>query len=246
MRALLHDLELPSARQMGIYVVGVLLVAVGAALGLRSGIGGGPYDALLVTLSERLGLGLVAVAWGLQVMWGLVATRLGARLTVGAVVHSLLFGPLIHIALGLLPEAGSIAGGLVYVGLAVAGLSVGLHLYLEAAYLSGILDTVFDSASVRFRVSDATLRRTFDVGCVAYAWIGDGPVGIGTVVIALSVGRVLGWMRQGSPTPGSWRGIGLRAVPRDESGGFADQARRYAEARKGRFVADATMPGIRR
>lgn len=246
MHVLGHDIALPSPRQMGLYGVGVLLVSVGAAFGLRSGIGGGPYDALLVTLSERTGLGLVMVAWGLQILWGFVAFRLGARLTVGAVVHSLLFGPLINLALGVLPEAGSFLAGLGYVGLAVAGMALGLHLYLGAAYLSGILDTAFDMASGRFRVSDAALRRIFDVGCVAYAWIGDGPVGVGTVIMALSVGRVLGWMRRGSPTPRSWRGISLRAAQEDESVGFSDQARRYAEARKSRFVADATMAGIRR
>lgn len=191
------------------YAAGVVVVSLGATLGIRSGVGAAPYDALLVTLTERVGTPFWLTAWLLQAVWIVAILRAGGKVGLGAAAHSLSFGPIMAATLAIVPRADGLVMSSAYLAGAVVGIAVGLWLYLGAAFLSGMLDRLFDTLSSRGGYRESGIRTVFDVCCVAYAWIGGGPVGVGTVVIALGVGPLLGAMSAGLLRPASWRGIGL-------------------------------------
>jgi uncharacterized membrane protein YczE len=205
-----HALRRARVRQVARYLSGVVVVSVGATFGIRSGAGAAPYDALLVTLTERFGTPFWATAWLVQVVWIAAILRAGGRIRVGALFHSLLFGPIITVALAVIPLASGWVMSALYLVAAVAGIAVGLWLYLGAALVSGMVDTLFDTLSQRGDFRNSGIRTVFDVACCAYAWIGGGPVGVGTVVIAFGVGPLLGAISRSTLHPSSWRGIRLR------------------------------------
>ena len=191
------------------YVAGIFVVSLGATLGIQSAVGAAPYDALLVALTERFGVPFWLTAWILQAVWIVLILRAGGRFGVGTLLHSLSFGPIMGVMLELTPKAQTIGASSLYLGGAVVFLAIGFWLYLGSGFIAGMVDTLFETLAGRGGWRPSGLRTTFDVACCAIAWIGSGPVGIGTLILAFGVGPLLGVISSGLLRPASWQGIPL-------------------------------------
>ncbi|HEX7098859.1 MAG TPA: hypothetical protein VF377_06430 [Acidimicrobiia bacterium] len=199
----------PSLRQFARYLVGIVVVSTGATLGIQSNLGAAPYDALLTMITDHTGLPFWVTAWVLQAMWITWILRAGGRFDIGTLLHSLSFGPIMSVMLGIVPEATTTFASVLYLIAAVTGMAMGLWLYLGAKFVAGMVDTLFETLMKRHGWHAGAVRTVFDLGCVAVAWIGAGPVGIGTVVLALGVGPILSALDAGLLRPATWRGIPL-------------------------------------
>ncbi len=199
----------PSLRQFTRYLAGVVVVSTGATLGIKSNLGAAPYDALLTMITDRTDLPFWVTAWLLQAVWIAWILRAGGRFDIGTLVHSLSFGPIMSVLLDVMPEATSTFHSVLYLVAAVSGMALGLWLYLGAKFVAGMVDTLFETLIRRHRWHPGAVRTTFDLGCVAVAWAGSGPVGVGTVVLALGVGPLLSVLDAGLLRPATWRGIPL-------------------------------------
>ena len=195
------------------YLAGIVVVSIGATLGIQSSVGAAPYDALLVTVTDRIGTPFWLTAWILQAVWIALILRSGGRLQVATLVHSLAFGPIMATTLALIPPATTLLWSAAYLGASVLGIAFGIWLYLGSGFIAGIVDTLFETVSERGGWKPAGLRTIFDVACCGFAWIGGGPVGVGTMVIAFGVGPILGLFSSGMLRPASWRGIPLTRTP---------------------------------
>jgi hypothetical protein len=191
------------------YLAGIFVVSLGATLGIQSAVGAAPYDALLVTITERVGVPFWLTAWILQAVWITLILRAGGRFSLGTLLHSLSFGPIMGVMLAMIPEAESIVASSLYLAGAVVGMAVGIWLYLGSGFIAGMVDTLFETLSSRGGWRSTGIRTTFDVACCAIAWIGAGPVGVGTLVLAVGVGPLLGLLSTDLLRPASWRGIPL-------------------------------------
>lgn len=207
----------PSPIQLARYLLGIVVVSVGATFGIQSAVGASPYDALIVTLSERVGVPFWATAWILQGVWITLIIAAGGRISFTTLLHSLSFGPIMNLALQVVPVASSPWLSVLYLAVAVLGMALGIWLYLGSGFVQGMVDTLFETVSRRAGWKASGLRTVFDVTCCAVAWIGAGPVGIGTVVSALGVGPILTMMDGGLLRPASWRGIPLGRARRPEA-----------------------------
>lgn len=203
------SLPRPNLVQFARYVAGVTVVSIAAALGIRSGLGAAPYDALLATASDLFDVPFWTAAWAFQALWIGVVLRSRGRFDIGTILHSLTFGPIITAVLLVLPKAEGLWPSLLYLGGAIAGIAAGLWLYLGAGFVAGMVDTLFETLAVTRGWKPVAIRTTFDVACWGLAWAGAGPVGFGTLAIALGVGPLLGALDRGLLRPGSWRGIPL-------------------------------------
>lgn len=198
------------------YLAGIFVVSFGATLGIQSAVGAAPYDALLVTLTDRFGVPFWATAWILQAVWITLILRAGGRFSFATLLHSLTFGPIMAAMLAIIPQAQSLVASSLYLAGAVGGMAFGIWLYLGSGFIAGMVDTLFETLSERGSWRPMGIRTTFDVTCCVVAWIGTGPVGVGTVILALGVGPLLGVIDSGLLRPASWRGIALgraRSVP---------------------------------
>lgn len=199
----------PTLPQFARYLLGIVVVSIGASVGIQSAVGAAPYDALLVTLTERVGLPFWATAWVLQAVWISLILSAGGRFSFTTVLHSLSFGPIMGFFLSVIPVAPNLWVSIGYLAVAVIGMAAGIWLYLGSGFVQGMVDTLFETVSVRAGWRPSGLRTVFDITCCAIAWVGAGPVGFGTVVLALGVGPILGVMDSGLIRPASWRGIPL-------------------------------------
>lgn len=191
------------------YLAGIFVVSFGATLGIQSAVGAAPYDALLVTITDRFGVPFWATAWILQTVWITLILRAGGRFSIATLLHSLAFGPIMGVMLTMVPQANSLLASSFYLAGAVGGMALGIWLYLGSGFIAGMVDTLFETLAERGRWRPTGIRSTFDVACCAVAWIGAGPVGVGTIVLALGVGPLIGLMDSGLLRPASWRGIPL-------------------------------------
>lgn len=199
----------PSLRQFARYLAGIVVVSTGATLGIQSNLGAAPYDALLTIITDHTGMPFWLTAWVLQAVWITWILRAGGRFDLGTLLHSLSFGPIMSVMLGVVPQATTTLASVVYLVAAVTGMALGLWLYLGARFVAGMVDTLFETLVRRHGWHAAAVRTVFDASCVAIAWVGAGPVGVGTVVLALGVGPLLSALDAGLLRPATWRGIPL-------------------------------------
>ena len=160
----------PTLLQFARYLLGITVVSAGATLGIQSGVGAAPYDALLATITDHTSIPFWATAWLLQGLWIWSILRMGGRFSLGTLLHSLSFGPIMSVGLGIIPMADSTLASVLYVVGAVLGIAIGLSLYLGAGFVAGMVDTLFEVTAARKGWRPAAIRTSFDAGCVAAAW----------------------------------------------------------------------------
>lgn len=237
MSFLIHQHK-PRILQLVRYFIGVIVVSIGAAVGIKSGLGAGPYDAMLMTLSEKVGLPFWLCANLLQVLWMGILWRTGAKIGPGLIFHSLIFGPVISVAMAIIPNPANLVFEIAYMAAAVVLLAAGIRIYLTAAFVAGTLDQLFEKVGERGNWKPAKVRTVFDIAICAYAWMGGGPVGVGTLAVTFGVGPLLSAMDSGLIKPASWRGIGLgkriiirgARATKTTAGKLANHARRLSQS----------------
>lgn len=197
---------------VAVYLLGVTICSIGASAIIVSDLGAAPYDGLLTGVTRIAPIPFWVVGWAFNGLWAVVILLLGARLSLRQFAHSILFAPIMQVAMAVLPDADSLAMQVVYISAGIIGLAVGIHLFLSVRVMSGLLDTLFEVTSRRFGVRASAVRLSFDVVVAAAGWLLGGAVGVGTVAVACSVAPCLELLHRFSaahPMVASWRGIGL-------------------------------------
>lgn len=179
-------------RVLGAFVV----IGVGIALMVRAELGLGPWDILHQGIAERTGLpfGTVGILVGLAVM--LLWIPLGVRIGIGTVTNVVTIGLTIDLALALLPDLHGL--GTRWAALLLGDLMVGVAagVYIGAGLGTGPRDGVMTGLADR-GWSIRAVRTALELTVMAAGWLLGGTIGIGTLVIALSLGPIiqiaLGW-----------------------------------------------------
>jgi uncharacterized protein len=176
------------------FVVGVALCAVAVWSSVQAGLGVSPWDTLHAGLSTQLGLsfGAVVTAVGLLVL--ALSWVLGVRPGVGTLVNIVVVGWALDTLLATpwldgLREAPIAVRALVLVG-SVVLLAVGGALYIGAGLGAGPRDSLM-VACHRHGLPIGASRCVIELVVVLLGWLLGGPVGVGTLVLALGTGPVM-------------------------------------------------------
>ena len=170
------------------FYLGLSIMTVGYALVIRPGVGAAPWDIFHFGVSGQTGvpLGFVIQAAGLLVIF--INLSLGIRPTVGMVLNMLSVGPLLQRLLPLIAVPESLLGrwGMLALGVLIAGL--GTALYVSADLGSGPRDGMMIGLTRKLGISVAFIKNGIDITVALVGWLLGGPLGLGTVAVALGMG----------------------------------------------------------
>lgn len=175
------------------FLVGLIVMSLGITLTIKGkAIGTSPWDVLHIGLYKQIGLtiGSWSILTGLFII---LATSLYLRQCprLATWLNMLLIGSFIDFFNWLLPNTTVFAFELMYFIGGFFVLSIGCALYISANLGAGPRDTVMMIIVEKFDGSVRMARMIMEVFAVCAGWLLGGPVGVGTVILALGTGYII-------------------------------------------------------
>ncbi|WP_327078720.1 YczE/YyaS/YitT family protein [Planococcus sp. CAU13] len=175
------------------FLGGLIILALGFTMIIKANrLGIGPWDVLHVGLF--LNFGFTIGTWTILVAFFLIAvsTLSTRRLPqVGTFLNMLLVGVFIDIYNFLIPEIPSLTGQVLMLigGIIVSGFGVGI--YVSPKIGAGPRDSLMLVLMEKTGLSVTVVRAGIEVTAALLGWALGGPLGIGTVAVALVTGRIV-------------------------------------------------------
>lgn len=174
--------------RLGQLMLGLFGWAVAIVLFIRSDLGLGPWDAFHVGLHLQTGItvGTASIVAGLAIIG--VNLLLGVRPGVATVLNMILIGVFIDLLLPVVPPAATPTLALAWFGAAIPLVGLSSGLYIGAGFGQGPRDGLMMALALRTGWTVRRIRTILELTVLFFGWLMGGTVGIGTLVIAVSLG----------------------------------------------------------
>ncbi|MDG4656223.1 YitT family protein [Ectobacillus antri] len=177
------------------FTLGLLVLTLGVALIIKSNLGASAWDALAVGESKMFGLtvGTCVFINGIILIF-LNAFLLKKRPEVLAAATIFVIGMLIDFwLLIVLKDFSPQAALLQYTSLlsGILTMGIGVAVYLQAKFPSSPMDTLMVAIHTRFNLNLRTSRIISESFALLLAFLFKGAIGIGTIIVTLSLGFVV-------------------------------------------------------
>lgn len=195
------------ARRLAQLYAGLVLYGASMALQIRAGLGLDPWDVFHQGVSDKTGLsfGTVVIITGAIVLLAWVPLR--QRPGIGTVSNVFVIGFAVDASLALIPDATWMPAQLTMLASGVVLNALAGAAYIGAGLGPGPRDGLMTGLVRRTGGSVSAIRTGIEVSVLAVGFALGGTVGLGTVVYALGIGPLLGFMlppltlRVPSPAP---------------------------------------------
>jgi uncharacterized protein len=187
----------PARRALGLstrvamLLAGSSTIAVSVAFLLWNDFGPGPLDVFIGALRNMTGLPLMFAVWITIGSLSVLAWSLGRRPGFGTLIGPLITGPVMQVALSLLERFESpehlVTKILVHL-LAIGTLGVGAGLVINAGLGSGTGELLAAAASDHSGRPEPRMRMLIESTWLVLGVVLGGPIGLGTVLVALAIG----------------------------------------------------------
>lgn len=178
--------------QWGSFFVGMMIMALGITMTIKGNVvGTAPWDVFHIGLYKQIGLtiGSWSILTGLTIIIG-TSIYLKRIPKLATFLNMLFIGSFIDLFNWLLPETSIFILELSYFTAGFFVMSIGCALYIAASLGEGPRDTIMMIiASKGYSVK--TGRLVMEVFATGAGWLLGGPVGFGTVILALGTGYVI-------------------------------------------------------
>ncbi|MEL3972179.1 YitT family protein [Rossellomorea oryzaecorticis] len=176
------------------FFVGLFVLALGITLTIKGkDLGIGPWDVFHYGLFKQLGLtiGTWSIIAGFLI---LLITGIGTKSfpKIGAFLNMLLIGIFIDLFNYLIPDPESILAQTLVFAVGIIVLGYGIGLYVSADLGAGPRDSLMLLVVEKTGWKVQWVRNGMEILVFIFGWMLGGPVGIGTVVIALGLGSIVG------------------------------------------------------
>lgn len=175
------------------FLVGMMLLGLGISMTIKGDrLGIGPWDVLHVGLYQNFGLTIGS--WSIIAGFTLISTTSLVRRKwpqFGTWLNMLLIGLFIDLFNFLIPDIHSLIGQILIFTAGIFVMGYGVGMYVSPKMGAGPRDDLMLILVQKTGFSVSTIRTAIEVVVALLGWMLGGPVGIGTVVIALLVGRIV-------------------------------------------------------
>ncbi|MFC0230860.1 YitT family protein [Bhargavaea ullalensis] len=175
------------------FFVGQLILSLGITMTIKGEkLGIGPWDVLHVGLFRNFGLtiGSWSIITGFLIV-GCTAAVLRRWPQIGTWMNMLLIGLFIDFFYWLIPPIYSTGGQTAIFIAGTAVMAAGVGMYVSPNIGAGPRDTLMLIITEKTGWSVKTVRTGLEVTVAIAGWLLGGPVGIGTVLIALFLGQLV-------------------------------------------------------
>ena len=170
--------------------LGLFLFASGLVANLNSGLGMSPWGVLTIGLTNHVSLtfGQVSQLVGLVVL--AIGWILGFSPGMGTLANMYFIGLFIDLimAWGLIPVPNGLILQFAMLFVSIALIGVGSYFYMRVRLGTGPRDGLMMGLVKRLDYPVAAVRGTLEVTVLAIGWLLGGPVGVGTVINAFTLG----------------------------------------------------------
>ena len=172
-------------------LAGLSFVGIGVAFTKQANLGLGPWDVLGDGLAQIIGieLGTASVIIGVLVLLLWIPMR--EKPGIGTVTNILLIGAFMNIALDVVRSVDGFFLQSVWLTVGLLLIGLGSVLYLGSQLGAGPRDGLMLGLSRKTGWSVRVTRTVLEIAALAGGWLLGGAVGVGTVVIALTIGPVI-------------------------------------------------------
>ncbi|ASS69844.1 YitT family protein [Bacillus atrophaeus] len=175
------------------YFIGLLILSFGISLTIEGkALGISPWDAFHYGLFQRFGLtiGQWAIIIGAIIVC-LTSVFTKALPKIGAILNMVLIGIFIDFFNILLPEPSTYTASVIVFSLGVLLIGYGVGVYVSAGLGAGPRDSLMMLISEKTGWNVQWVRNGIELTILAVAWGMGGPIGIGTIIIAILTGLIL-------------------------------------------------------
>ncbi len=175
------------------FISGLIVLAFGFTMIIKADrLGIGPWDVLNVGLFKNFGLTIGT--WAILVGFAVIAITVvftRAIPQIGTFLNMLLIGIFIDFFYWLLPDVETLGAqiAMFIVGLFIGGYGVGL--YVSPRMGAGPRDSLMLLLVDKTGLSISVVRMAMEVSVALIGWMLGGPVGIGTIAVALFTGKIV-------------------------------------------------------
>ena len=181
-------------------VTGASAMGAGLALMIRARLGAQPWDVLHLALAKLLGVSPGTVIIGVSLLVLLFWWPLKQRPGLGTVATTFLPGVCCDLVLSIVPTPNDLVPRAALLVSGIAVFSVGTALVIRGGLGPGARDGLMTGACARWGLSVRTVRTGLELGVLVLGLILANPVqaiaagtaGPGTLVIALTLGPLIG------------------------------------------------------
>ncbi|MEM7095943.1 MAG: hypothetical protein AAF567_23265 [Actinomycetota bacterium] len=184
----------PTRRAASLFA-GSLFIGIGVALLQQADLGLSPYDVLVSGLTPRLGLSFGQTVWVVSATLFSIAALLGQFPSRWGIAYVLTNGLAIDAVSGFINAPESLAARWLFVALSLAAICSGVSLVVHSGSTGGAFELLMRAGELR-GADRRVVRTSLEVAVLTLGIALGGSFGLATVVIALTIGPLLGLTMQ--------------------------------------------------
>lgn len=199
-----------TSKRLTLYVIGLFLLSLGVSFSIQASLGVSPVSSLAYALSLTTGftIGLMTIFANILfiVMQAILKKRIELQEFSVQILVGFIFGFFMDATLAIvqfLPTPGTLVTRFIFLGISLYVISAGILAYFTAKLPLMPYDALTYVISDKFKMKFSQAKISSDLLNVAVAGIiclifiqSFGSIGIGTVIAAYFIGKILGWMMQ--------------------------------------------------
>ncbi|MBB6444347.1 YczE/YyaS/YitT family protein [Bacillus benzoevorans] len=183
-------------KRIGIYLVGLALNALGIALIIFSAVGAGAWDTVAIGLNYTLGLTIGICTVMIQVLVVLVTAVIERKRPqyesiIAIVIRSIFLDAWIFLVFDQMTQPTAWEIQWLYFIAGIISMGIGIGIYVEAHFPKSPIDGLMLAIHNRFNWTLNTSRIIVELSGAVIGYLLAGPVGLGTLIIALFVGKII-------------------------------------------------------
>jgi len=170
------------------FYVGLAVCSLGIALVIKPAVGAAPWDIFHLGVSARIGVAFSLVVQLTGVAIILLDLALGIKPGPGMFLNMLSVGPMVSLMLTLLPTPQALVSRWLMLALGILLSGIGTALYVSADLGPGPRDGFMIGLTRKTGLPVAVIKNAMDLVVALSGWLLGGPLGAGTLVVALGLG----------------------------------------------------------